>query len=689
MTSSLVAGAIPANSIVASFVNQIRMDPQGIAWNVRIGSTWVSRSKRNVETMLMQLSTGLAACGVQSGDRVAVWAPCCESWVLVDLAAMACGAISAGIPTDIIPHEFIALIDELEPSVLAVDYSRETFLYLFSLGENWWKRHRERGMRLLLLERELEWGTGWDGDSHRTQVGGGIGSSSGSGRGSTSASADGNGNSNGSEVGLGDGDWGRFGPGVLDLSAASLPVMGLENICAMGRERMAALPGEFRNMLTRISDDGPAAIFYTAGEAEACKGAVFTNKALLRILDSPKRVYQCTPGDVWLIFMPMSDVLQRIALWESLLAGDVKIFIEHQSERAGNARLEKSLLEVKPTVLVTGPAFWEKVYARILEAIEDLPVATRAMAYGSLGIARQVARERGKGDQPGVGLALVHQILDRALYGKLRERLGGNLRLAICGGAGLSPWLGGLFNAMGVRIYDGWSMVEAGGMVTLNMPNGVRPETKGKPLQRFSLQIGEDGRIFVSGEGMFSFYWRKGWVRDVGQPETVYDGEDSNWFDTGDVGMLDGDGYLRLLGKADSVFTASDGVVVGVSEIEDRLRTEPYVGHVLVHGHGRPYPVALVALDLVESTRWASMCKDYDGTLHDMEAIAACPELAARFRKVMGEVNKKLPPEGQVKDFKILPRPLDPFVGEVSAGGKMRRKVVEKTFMDVLDNFYK
>jgi len=194
------------------------------------------------------------------------------------------------------------------------------------------------------------------------------------------------------------------------------------------------------------------------------------------------------------------------------------------------------------------------------------------------------------------------------------------------------------------------------------------------------LRVDSDGELLLKSPLLFSGYWG-----DEAATEASF--TEDGWFRTGDVGELDWEGYVRILGRKDSAFASPKGRRLFPEPIENRIRMEPLVGHVCIHGKDRPFPVALVILDPVEAPRWArhNGLRDIAG---DMAAMARHPRIRERVETVIEQVNRQLPDDAKVRDFAVADRPLSHENGEISPVGKMRRAVVEDSFAEILNRLY-
>jgi long-chain acyl-CoA synthetase len=375
--------------------------------------------------------------------------------------------------------------------------------------------------------------------------------------------------------------------------------------------------------------------------------------------------------DTVLLFLPMAHSFAKLCEFGWIETGGRLAFAESVEKLVENAA------EVRPTVLPAPPRVYEKVFGAVVAKGSSEPgLKGRLFRAAMAGFDRwAAAQDAGEGDG-GLGLALARRVVFPRVARTLRARLGGRMRILASGSAPLSPRISRFFEAMGLPILEGYALTECSAAATANRPGRVRHGTVGLPLPGMELRLAPDGEILVRGPCLMAGYWQD----PDGTAEVVREG----WLHTGDVGAIDGDGYLRITDRKKDVFKTSGGKMVAPQGIEKELKAaEPLLSHVLVHGHARRFVSALVTLDAAAVGRWA----EAEG-VKPAEPWSEDPAIRARLQRSVDRVNAELPRFATIKRFAILPEDLSIAGGELTATMKLRRRAVEEKYRAVLDGLY-
>jgi long-chain acyl-CoA synthetase len=372
-----------------------------------------------------------------------------------------------------------------------------------------------------------------------------------------------------------------------------------------------------------------------------------------------------------LLYLPLAHNFGRLMLLDGAHVGFTIAFLPDPLRVAG------ALLEVRPTVLPSVPRVYEKVYAAVNARFDEATGAKRRLIDWALPIGREVSRLEGEGKPVPRGLALRHRLADRLVFAKVRERLGGRLRLPISGGAPLAKEIADFFDAVGIRIVEGYGLTECTTACTTNRLDRYRFGTVGPALPGFEIEIAEDGEILVRSETIF-----QGYFKDPEATTAVLTPD--GWLRTGDVGEIDEDGFLRITDRKKDILVTAGGKNVAPQNIENELKTSKYVSQALVVGDRRPYVAALITLEAVEIERWAAE----RGIAGDVGALSEHPQVQGLLQEVVDKVNRERSRYEQVKRFAILPRDFTMEHGEVTPTLKLRRRAVVDHFQPVIDELY-
>jgi long-chain acyl-CoA synthetase len=275
------------------------------------------------------------------------------------------------------------------------------------------------------------------------------------------------------------------------------------------------------------------------------------------------------------------------------------------------------------------------------------------------------------------GLALQVAIADRLVYAKIKERLGGRLRTPISGGAPLVREIAEFFDAVGIRILEGYGLTECTTAATTNRPDRYRFGTVGTALPGFELRLADDGELLIRSQTVF-----QGYFKDPEATEAVLTGD--GWLRTGDIAEIDDDGFVTITDRKKDIIVTAGGKNVAPQNLENDLKASRYVSQALVVGDRRPYVAALITLDPVELERWARE----RGIEGDLEALAADPLVRELVQGIVDDVNRERSRYEQLKRFVVLPRDFTIADGEITPTLKLKRRAVLDNFADELEQLY-
>ena len=279
---------------------------------------------------------------------------------------------------------------------------------------------------------------------------------------------------------------------------------------------------------------------------------------------------------------------------------------------------------------------------------------------------------------PRLGLRLRHALFDRLVYARLRGAVGGRVAYAVSGGAPLGERLGHFFRGAGITVLEGYGLTESCAAATVNRPEHIKIGTVGQPLPGVAVRIADDGEILLAGPTIFGGYWHN----DAATAEAMADG----WLRTGDIGELDGEGYLRVTGRKKELIVTAGGKNVAPAVLEDRIRAHPLVSQCMVVGDGRPYVACLITLDEEAVNVW----KARFGHLKNLAVadLTEAPELLAELQAAVDEANKAVSRAEAVRRFRVLPGDFTEQDGYLTPSLKLRRNVIMKDFADDIEALY-
>jgi long-chain acyl-CoA synthetase len=397
-----------------------------------------------------------------------------------------------------------------------------------------------------------------------------------------------------------------------------------------------------------------ATVVYTSGTTGEPKGVMLTHRHFIETGDAALQAFHIGPDDELLSYLPYSHVLERID----------GIFIETMAGCSfWLARSLDTLIEdiqtARPTIMLGVPRVFEKIYEAVNDQVKGQSVLKRAIFRWAMGIG--AARLSGRS---GPWLRLRGRIADRMVLNPLREKLtGGRLRFFISGGAPLNEKVEEFFWAIGVKILQGWGLTESSSGATSNTEELHRYRTVGIPLPGTQLRIADDGEILVKGPGVMRGY--------KNNPSATSEVIEDGWLKTGDMGFVDGDGFLTITDRKKDLIKTSGGKYVAPLPLESELESDRYVKSAVVIGDRRPYVVALIVPD------WSAIAAD-----------GQAASVKARFEELVDRVNQGRASFETIKYFALLKRDFTETEGELTPTLKKKRRVIAEHFATQIEDLY-
>ncbi|WP_158852204.1 AMP-dependent synthetase/ligase [Saccharothrix deserti] len=439
---------------------------------------------------------------------------------------------------------------------------------------------------------------------------------------------------------------------------------GLAELRSQGRT--SPLPGELDDRRAAIDPDDPTVIIYTSGTTGPPKGCVLTNRNWLTMCRLTEELSYVVRDDVVYLFLPLAHVFAQIVLLSGIFTGAAVAFYGGDT-----SKIVPELSQVRPTFLPSVPRIFEKIYT----------VATASVPEDQLRQAVRVGlavRELQAAGQPlPADLAAAFDQVD-PVFARVRAIFGGRLRQALSGAAPISVEVLEFFTAAGVPVLEGYGMSESTGVGTVNTLARHKLGSVGTyGMSGLQLKVAEDGEILMNGPHVFAGYWNN----PAATAEVLTDG----WLHTGDLGVIDDDGFLTITGRKKDIIITAGGKNIAPANVENQLRQSRWISHAVVYGDRKPYLVALITLDEDEIVPWATA----QGLPTDLPTLARTPEVQALVQGVVDEANSHFAHVSQVKRFTVLDRDLSQEDGELTPTLKVKRRVVHTTHAERYDGLYR
>ncbi|WP_114906107.1 AMP-dependent synthetase/ligase [Ornithinimicrobium murale] len=459
--------------------------------------------------------------------------------------------------------------------------------------------------------------------------------------------------------GEGDGDW----------------VLSLSELEERGQARLAAEPEMVNERIDQLTPDHLATIIYTSGTTGRPKGVRLPHSAWTYEAAAVDSIGILSPDDLQYLWLPLAHVFGKVLLVLPLQIG---------FPTAVDGRVDKIVENVgivKPTFMGAAPRIFEKAYGRITMMMAEEGGIKEKLFHWATGVGRKVSELQQAGREPSGVLALQHKVANAVVLKKIQERFGGRVRFFISGSAALNRDVAEWFDAVGLRIIEGYGLTETSAASFVNRPHtgGYKFGSVGWALPGTEVKIAEDGEVLLRGPGVTPGYHE---LEDATAEALDSDG----WFHTGDIGEVDERGFLSITDRKKDLFKTSGGKYIAPSVIESMFKGIcPYASQLVIEGDGRKFVSAIVTLDPEAIEGWASQNGLGGKEYAEIVTSPACREMVQGY---IDELNTQLNRWEQIKQFVILDHDLTVEEGDLTPSMKLKRRLVTKKYSDELDALY-
>ena len=428
---------------------------------------------------------------------------------------------------------------------------------------------------------------------------------------------------------------------------------------------------------SHASEDDIATIIYTSGTTGDPKGVMLTHANFISNLEACKSLIDVSDADVLLSFLPLSHVFERLGGHYVPLSSGAKVaYAESTFTVAQNMR------EVAPTVMLSVPRLYETMHDRILRAVQEgSPLKQKIFQWG-VSVGSSVSSAIQKGKKPSAILQLQQNIADKLVFAKLKAATGGRLRFFVSGGAALPQSIAEFFHAAGILILEGYGLTETSPVISMNHPAQWKFGTVGVPAPGVEVHIAEDGEILTRGPHVM-----KGYFNNEAATAEVIDGE--GWFHTGDIGLIDADGFVKITDRKKNIIVLSNGKNVAPQPIESELVQSPFIDQIMLVGNERKNLAALIVPNFEALKAWAAennvATGGTDGETPPLHETREVQQL------IQGEIRSRLTDFSdfeQVRRFKLLEKEFSQEADEMTPTLKLKRNVIMERYGDAIEEMY-
>lgn len=459
---------------------------------------------------------------------------------------------------------------------------------------------------------------------------------------------------------------------VILMTGEHSGVMTLEQLQKLGRDAIDRDASAFQRIQEEVSPDDDAILYLTSGATGEPKMGVTSHAAILANIDAAPVVLPISSDDSIIVFLPSAHIAQRIVLEMVPLRMGTPVWFSESL-----TRLPTELKTIRPTIFFAPPRVWERMYTTILTEVKKRPRVARKLFHGALGLGMEAARYRQQAKPVPVWMKRMLKIADKLVFSKIRERLGGRIRIAASGAAPLGKDLAEFFHAIGMSLIEGYGLTEAG-VIAFNPLDRPKPGSIGVLMPRTEARLAEDGELQVRTPSMF-----KGYYRDEAATRSVLSPD--GWFSTGDIAEVDEDGYWYITGRKKELIVSSNGKKIYPARIETLFKTEPIVNQVLLIGDKKPYVTALLTINAVQARSLKGMDAAQNGTTAE---LTKAEPVTKAVQAAISRVNTQLADFERIRRFKVLDRDLSIEHGELTPTMKIRRARVLENHSSLISELY-
>ena len=441
----------------------------------------------------------------------------------------------------------------------------------------------------------------------------------------------------------------------------------LQQLIDLGKKN--AEPEILEKIKAGIQPDEVATIIYTSGTTGNPKGVMLSHE---NILSNVMNLYHVFPVDETsrvVSYLPLCHVYERTNIYILLYLGVSIYYAENM------ATIAQNIQEIKPHILTTVPRLLEKVYDKILAKGRNLKPIPRWLFFKAVALGDQF--------EYGIKNPAFHakrKIFDKLIYVKWREALGGNMRVIVSGGAAIQPRLIKVFNTAGIPLLEGYGMTETSPVIAVNTfnPGESKVGTVGVPLKNLQVKTSEQGEILVKGNSVMAGYFKN--------PELTKETVTNGWMHTGDRGVIDENGLLKITGRVKEIFKTSMGKYISPQLIENKFKESPFIDQMIVIGENQKFAAALIVPDFEYLKNW---CGEKDIAFSDNISAILQKEIIARFKKEVNTYNQHFGDTEKIKRFELLDHEWTIETGEITANLKLKRAYIHKKYAATINHIFK
>lgn len=457
-----------------------------------------------------------------------------------------------------------------------------------------------------------------------------------------------------------------------DVHIEGVRLLDYKSMLAEGESLMASKRSELDARLQLAKPSDMVSLVYTSGTTGNPKGVMLSHLNFASNAMAAADAMGFNYNQTSLSFLPLSHVLERTVNYVMQYCGATVAYAESIDTIGDN------LQEVQPSAFVAVPRVFEKIYTRIIQNIENEKPLKRKIFYWALAVGKEVATYTTQGKPVPAALAVKHKIADKLVFGKIKARTGGKIEFAVSGGAPLMKELAEFFFAVGINIYEGYGLTETSPVICCNRPNHVKLGTVGQVIEDVEVKIAEDGEILARGPNIMQGYFNN--------PDTTAEVlNQDGWLHTGDIGELDGEGYLKITDRKKEILVMSNGKNVAPQPVENTLKASPYIEQAILVGNNQKYMAALIYPNYEALSKIVAE----QGLKADTpEEVSKSEHIHTFFRKEIDKLTQDFARFEQVKKFVLLSEEMTQENGCLTPTLKPKRRIIHEMYKKEISSLF-
>ncbi len=462
---------------------------------------------------------------------------------------------------------------------------------------------------------------------------------------------------------------------ILIVEKGTIPepdTISFSAVMDLGKAQRKEQPDLLATSLAMVKPEDLLTLIYTSGTTGNPKGVMLTHENLVSNIKAAAQVIDFGPEDIMLSFLPLSHSFERMAGYYTGMACGVTIAYAESVET-----VRDNMLEVRPTIVTTVPRLFERIHSRVMKQMDASSPVKKKIFHWAIDVGRAFAGAKKRGGA-GLSLRLRHAIADRLVYSKLRERTGGRMRFFVSGGAALGKEFGEFFEAVGITIIEGYGLTESSPVISVNRLDNYKFGSVGPAVPGVEVRIAPDGEILARGLNIMKGYWNN--------PEATRQAVDEEgWLHTGDIGFLDPEGFIHITDRKKHLFVSSGGKNIAPQPIENLFLSSKYIEQFMLIGDRRMFLTALIVPDFEALREFADSRNIRYSSNTD---LARDPLINELMDKEINKIQQDLANYERVRRFTLLEKQFSIEEGELTPTQKIRRKVIEERYSNIIDGMY-